>query len=151
MEAPRREFKPVDELAAIITGEEELNRQTAKKDVEKIISEAMFGPGIVDKRLNVKWGGMFARNECPVCAGTIEKKDDAYTCASCSLSIPAGLYDKAMAQHGKEFELRDREEKVRAKMERMNLTDEEVGEIYKTAIDRAETIKMESEKKKNET
>jgi hypothetical protein len=147
MEAPRREFKPVDELVEIIFEEEQLSRQTAKKDVEKIISEKMFGPGLVDKRLGVKWGGMFSRNQCPVCQGTMEKKDDAYVCSSCSFSIPADVFEKAKAQHNKEFELREREEKVRSRMGKMKLTDDEIGEVYRTAMDRVERVKTGSEKK----
>lgn len=136
MDLNDEELKLAEELAGVISEEEKLDK-TSKREVTKKVSEILFGPGVADKRINVRWGSLFGRQSCPACEGTVTKNGDKYACNKCGLEIPAELYERARGQHMKETELAERERVVNVRMDGMGLPPEKVDEIYATAIERA--------------
>jgi hypothetical protein len=137
MELSERELKLAEELAGVIADEDALDKKP-KKEITDLVSNVMFGPGVANKRVNIRWGMLFGKNACPVGEDTLVKTKDAYVCGKCGLKIPSELYEKAREQHAKEAELAGREEKVNAEMEENGMPHEKVDAIYELAIDRAE-------------
>ena len=131
------ELRMAGELASVIAEEEALDK-TPKRTITSIVSGMLFGRGIANKRVNVRWGGMFSRQKCPVCDGILAEKDGEYSCGKCGIRMPADLYEKAREQHMKETELAEREAKVALEMEDKGMTPEKADEIYAMAIHQAE-------------
>lgn len=147
MEFTEQELKLIEELTEVMVEEEKLGKENSKKELEKIVSEKMFGPGLTDKRVNIRWGSLFSKSQCPICNEKLEKKGGEYVCGKCGLKILAELYEKAKEQHMKESELNGKESTIREKMGEMKLTPEEVDEMYNLAIERSEAAKNTMEKR----
>lgn len=137
MELSESDLKLAEELAGVIAGEDALDKNP-KKEIAKLVSEVLFGPGVANKRVNVRWGMLFGKNACPLGGDTLVRKEDGYVCGKCGLKIPSELYEKAREQHAREAELAGREEKANAEMEENGMPQEKVDAVYELAIDRAE-------------
>ncbi|MFH1125782.1 MAG: hypothetical protein V1703_01535 [Candidatus Altiarchaeota archaeon] len=140
------EVKLAEELAQLIAEEERLKKKDSKKEIENIVSEKIYGPGLVNKDVNVGWGSLLSRKKCP-CGGPLEMKEEDYACSQCGIKIPKELYDKAREQHEREFVLREKEMTVRKKMDEMKLEREKVNNIYLTAIKHSKELQQKDGKK----
>jgi hypothetical protein len=129
----------VEELSALMIEEAADGVKNPKKEIERLVSEKTFGPGVSDKRVNVGWGGMFARSECPVCGERIEKAGSEYVCGACGLRIPSELFEKAREQHMRESVRREKEQEIRERMAGMGLTRDEISGIYERSLERSES------------
>ena len=138
MEREEEKAKLVEELSALMAEEAAAGVKSPKKELEMLVSERMFGPGVVDKRVNVRWGGMFARGECPVCKEKIEKAGSEYVCGACGLKIPSELFEKAKEQHMQESVRREKEQRICERMDEMGLTQDEISDIYGRSLERSE-------------
>lgn len=150
MEPNEKEQKIIEELSEIFIEEGRAKNENPKKELEKLVSENLFGKGVSSKRVNVRWNGLFNKNLCPACDEKIEKKDQEYVCAKCGLRIPVDLYNKAKEQNAKENEREEKEFKLREKMSGMKLNQEKIDSIYEIAMERAEKT-LETPEKKNES
>jgi len=151
MELTDREIGLVEELTKIMVEEYKLKEEDAKKQVERTITEKMFGPGIPSKRPSIGWGSMFSKSQCPVCGQKIEKAGKEYVCGKCGLKMGEETYEKAREQHINESKLLEREYALRERMDEMNVPKEKVDEIYDIAIERSEAEKARMENKGDET
>ncbi len=138
MEREEEKATLVNELAALLAEEALAGRENPKRIIEKLVSESMFGPGTASRRVNVRWGGLFARGECPSCGGKVEKRGDEYVCGSCALKIPADVFEKAKEQHVKDADRRERELDIQERMKALGLTEDEIRGVYDRAMDLAD-------------
>jgi len=72
MELTEKDMKLVEELTGIMVKQAELD-DGWKKQLEKIVSERMYGPGVMDKGMDVRWGSLFQKGLCQVCGEKIGK------------------------------------------------------------------------------
>ncbi|MBM3308946.1 MAG: hypothetical protein FJY77_01710 [Candidatus Altiarchaeales archaeon] len=147
MELTEEELRLVEELARIMAEEEKmLVRENPKKQLESIVSEKLFGPGVVDKRVNVKWGVLFSKDLCPACDEKMRETEGEHTCAKCGLRIPTELYNKAKEWHMKETKLGEKEFQMREQIvDKMKLSQKRIDEIYSLAVERSERLVKKDE------
>ncbi|MDD5112187.1 MAG: hypothetical protein PHG85_06555 [Candidatus Altiarchaeota archaeon] len=135
MEREEEKATLVNELAALLAEEALAGGENPKREIEKLVSESVYGPGAASKRVNVRWGGLFARGECPSCSNKIERRGEEYVCESCGIKIPADVFDRAREQHVREADRRERELHIQERMKALGLTEDEVRDVYDRAMD----------------
>jgi hypothetical protein len=132
----------IKELADLMVEQDKLREgENPKKQLEQKVSENLFGGGTPSRRPRMKWGSLFRNEECPIDSIKMARKEDKLMCSQCNLSIPAELFEKAKQQHMKEYELLEREEKMREKMSELKLDDKNIDGIYGKALEKAESEK----------
>jgi hypothetical protein len=120
-----------------------------KEEFYRHIVEHSYGKGARDPLLIINWGKVLNENQCPQDGGLLSLSGLGYICASCGLSVPIEVFDKAFAEHKEKIQLLQDEDVIKQKIRDARLSEQRVGDLYEAGVEEA-SVEYAARKKSEE-
>jgi len=108
-----------------------------------------YGALVSGPPLRVDWKRVFAENQCPQCKDLMSLTEDRYVSPKCKLSIPLGLYDKAVDEYKTEIRLSEEDKRITQKIKEAGLSEDKILTLYNKAEEEAQA-EMEMKRRQEE-
>jgi len=145
MSAKKQSKKEVKEFY-VKQFENEFKRGDFLAEIYDLVKTTVYGPGTRDSLIAVDWTGVFQRNSCPACSGSITLSNENYGCGQCEFRIPIQKFEDASKKYDTMVKDLDKQKKYAAKVLESGMSKKELRELIMKASETA-LKKLEDKKK----